>query len=326
MPRCLAVPMTERTAANRSAPQSERNPPVTLRYVAVGRSSRSLPLLSAVTSGCVRKVKRCSRTLPYRLRRRWPSRWLGASTITALSSRSSRRRYSRRVLSARSRWRRASTTARSSRAFMRGANTVSPASMAYWRIGSHATDARGTPASPRHDPAARRRDPDRRPVPVQHLADHTGAATGADHVNDDVVVLKHPVPAGPSGNTDRGLVRADHAGAARPGENAGDIGIEAWLATAECRVQGALADAQAIQVQHHTAEPPVADGMHEAQIHRQGHDADAERRARLQPVRHRRRRGAIAALAVSGVPLHPRHHRLNLGQINLVVARVERLI
>jgi len=36
--------MTERTAANRSAPQSERKPPVTLRYVAVGRSSRSLLL------------------------------------------------------------------------------------------------------------------------------------------------------------------------------------------------------------------------------------------------------------------------------------------
>ncbi len=50
-PRRAAVPMTERTPANRSAPRSERNPPVTLRQVAVDRSSRSLPLLSAGTSG-----------------------------------------------------------------------------------------------------------------------------------------------------------------------------------------------------------------------------------------------------------------------------------
>src|SRR6478736_3651394 len=69
MPRRAAVPMTERTAAKRSAPQSERKPPVTLRYVAVGRSSRSLPLLSAATSGWSRKVNRWSRTLPYRLRK-----------------------------------------------------------------------------------------------------------------------------------------------------------------------------------------------------------------------------------------------------------------
>src|SRR5208337_692464 len=99
--------------------------------------------------------------------------------------------------------------------------------------------------------------PDRRPVPIKHLGDHTGATAGTDHVNDDVVVLEHPVPVGPSGNTDRGLIRADHAGAAQPGENAGDIGIEAWLAAAERRVQGALADAQAIQVQQQPAEPPV---------------------------------------------------------------------
>lgn len=73
--------MTERIAAKRSAPQSDRKPSVTLRYVAVGRSSRSLPLLPAVTSGCDRKVRRYSHTLPYRLRRRLPSRLVGASTM-----------------------------------------------------------------------------------------------------------------------------------------------------------------------------------------------------------------------------------------------------
>ncbi len=42
----------------------ERKPPVTLRYVAVGRNSRSLPLLSGGTSGCSRKVNRWPRSLP----------------------------------------------------------------------------------------------------------------------------------------------------------------------------------------------------------------------------------------------------------------------
>jgi hypothetical protein len=58
MPRRAAVPMTDRTAANRSACQWERKPPVTLRYVAVGRNSRSLALLPGGASGCSRKVNK----------------------------------------------------------------------------------------------------------------------------------------------------------------------------------------------------------------------------------------------------------------------------
>src|SRR3954469_26048233 len=45
MPRRAAVPTTDLTLANRSAAHTERNPPVTFRYVAVGRTSRSLELL-----------------------------------------------------------------------------------------------------------------------------------------------------------------------------------------------------------------------------------------------------------------------------------------
>src|SRR5208337_3467503 len=41
-----------------------------------------LPLLSAVTSVCDRTVKRCPRTLPDRLRRRLPSRWLGIGRVS----------------------------------------------------------------------------------------------------------------------------------------------------------------------------------------------------------------------------------------------------
>src|SRR3954470_17925779 len=58
-------------AAQRSGPQAERKPPVTFRYVAMGRSSRSLPLLSGGGSGGSRKVNRPSRI---RLQSKWRHR------------------------------------------------------------------------------------------------------------------------------------------------------------------------------------------------------------------------------------------------------------
>ena len=60
--------------------------------------------------------------------------------------------------------------------------------------------------------------------------------------------------------------------------------------------------------------------MGETQIDRQCHDVEAERRARFQPLGQRRQRGAAATLAVTGILLDTRHHRLDLRQINLVVA------
>src|SRR5271157_1030689 len=81
VPRRAAVPTTDRTPANRSAPHLERNPPVTFRYVAVGRNSLSLPLLSGGTSGCSRNVNKWPRTLPYRFRSRLPCWLVGASEL-----------------------------------------------------------------------------------------------------------------------------------------------------------------------------------------------------------------------------------------------------
>src|SRR3954451_19568104 len=66
--------------------------------------------------------------------------------------------------------------------------------------------------------------------------------------------------------------------------------------------------------------------MGKAQIDRQRHDVEAERRPRFQPVRQRRQRGAAATLAVTGILLHPRDDRLDLRQIDLVVAGGQRVI
>jgi len=72
--------------------------------------------------------------------------------------------------------------------------------------------------------------------------------------------------------------------------------------------------------------PLVADRVHETQIHRQSHDAHAERRARLQALRHRRKRRAAAAPAAARIALHPRHHGRDLGQVDLVVAPVQNMV
>jgi hypothetical protein len=130
IPRRAAAPMIDLPSANRSAAHADRNPPVTLRCVAVGHTSRSLELLSGGTSGCSRKIKQAvthrsvsfSQSLAVRIYRRQP--------------------HDRVELAVQPRLIRAAvacgqhlapsghTQARSSSAFMRGANTVSPASMA----------------------------------------------------------------------------------------------------------------------------------------------------------------------------------------------------
>ena len=116
-------------------------------------------------------------------------------------------------------------------------------------------------------------------------------------------------------------VRADHTGAAQAGENGADLGIEAGHGASEGRVQRTFADRQPEQLQHQAAQPPIADRMHDAQVDRQCHHVEAERRARLQTLRHRCQRDAAAVAALASVALHPRHHRPDRRQIDLVVAR-----
>ena len=141
-----------------------------------------------------------------------------------------------------------------------------------------------------------------------------------------LVVLEDPIPTGAAIDAHAGLVRAHHAGAAQPGKNGGDIGIDVRLAPAERSVERALADPQAEQLAQQPAQPLVADRVHETQIHRQSHNADAERRARLQALGHRRQRRAATAPATRSIALHPRHHGRDLGQVDLVVAPMQNMV
>ena len=79
-------------------------------------------------------------------------------------------------------------------------------------------------------------------------------------------------------------VRADDAGPAEAGQDGRGLGIEAGLAAPECRIERTLADGQAEQFEQQAAQPPVADVVDEAQVHRQRDDVAAERRAGFQPL------------------------------------------
>ena len=61
--------------------------------------------------------------------------------------------------------------------------------------------------------------------------------------------------------------------------------------------------------------------MGKAQIHRHGHDVDAERRGAFEPLGQRRQRRLSAAPAAGLEALDPRDHRPDGGQVDLVVAR-----
>ena len=99
--------------------------------------------------------------------------------------------------------------------------------------------------------AVKVRHPKRRPVPVQHVGHHAGAAAWTDDVDHHLVVLEplhllstdaahrwnlgrlRPVPTGAAIDAHAGFIRANDTGAAEPGKNGGDIGIDLQLAPAE---------------------------------------------------------------------------------------------
>ena len=89
--------------------------------------------------------------------------------------------------------------------------------------------------------------PDAGAMTGHHLGDHAGGAAVADHVDHHLIVLEHPVPMRPAIDAHRGLVGADQARAAQPGEDGGDLGVEARLGTAEHGIQRTLADLQGEQ-------------------------------------------------------------------------------
>jgi len=105
-----------------------------------------------------------------------------------------------------------------------------------------------------------------------------------------------------------------------------DLVVEAGLGTAEHGIQRAFADLQGEQVLEQPAQPLIADRMREAQIDRQRQDVHAEWGTRLQALRDRCQSHTAATQATPNISLHPRHHRPDWRQVNLVVKIVQHLL
>src|SRR3954447_19431148 len=73
-------------------------------------------------------------------------------------------------------------------------------------------------------------------------------------------------------------------------------------------------------------QPSVADGVNEPEIQGSGLHRGRKRRAFLQTDRHRRPARPAAVRASAEIALHPRHHRTDRRQIDLVVAGVQDVI
>lgn len=161
---------------------------------------------------------------------------------------------------------------------------------------------------------------------LPHFADEIGATAMTDDVDDHLIVLEHPVPRPLAVDARPRLVRADDPGSAKPREDGADLRIEQRLAALEGGIERSFADHQAKQFEQEPAEAAIADVVDEAQVYGQGDDVRAGRRAHLQPLGQRRRRGLATAPTMPREQLHPRDDRLDLGQIDLVVACQKRQV
>jgi hypothetical protein len=170
------------------------------------------------------------------------------------------------------------------------------------------------------------RHPQGRAMAVQDAGDDIRSTAMPHNMNDDVLILKHPVPACFTVNPNAGFIGIDHTRCAQAGQNGGNLIIKAQLGFSEHSIQSALADRQRKQMPEQLAQSVVADGVGKAQIESQRQNVGTERRPVLQACRHRRQRDPMAAWAMPGITFHPRHDRLDRRDLDLVVAAVQLVV
>ena len=124
----------------------------------------------------------------------------------------------------------------------------------------------------------------------------------------------------------RGLIAADDPGAAQPDENGHHFAVETGFGTLQHCIQRALADLECIEVQEQLTQTAVADRVGEAQVERQRHDIDAERRAVFEACGDRCQGDAAAARAIPGIAFDSGHHGTHHRQVDLVVTTVQHVI
>lgn len=163
-------------------------------------------------------------------------------------------------------------------------------------------------------------DPHLGPMIPQDVGGHHPSPAGGDGVQHSVVGLEHPLPVGHAVNPGRGFVRGDDGGGQELGLDRGAGGIERRPHAVEGIGDGAFGDSQPKHFLQQARQPLEADMMAVMQVGQQRADTRTERRSR----RHGGgRRGPVAPTALptaAAEQFHPRHHRANLRQVDVIVA------
>jgi hypothetical protein len=112
---------------------------------------------------------------------------------------------------------------------------------------------------------------------------------------DPLLVLEHPVPAGPAIDPHRGFIRAHDPRAPQAGRDRLDFLVKPRLGPPEQAVQRPLAKAEGEGATEQTAEALMAEGMDAAQVKGCDDNAGTKRRSFFQALGHRRHRHPAAA-------------------------------
>lgn len=154
----------------------------------------------------------------------------------------------------------------------------------------------------------------------QNVGGHRPSPAGGDGVQHSLIGLEHPLPVGHAVNPGCGFVRGDDGSGQELGLDRRAGGIERRPHAAEGIGDGAFGDAQPKHLLQQARQPLEADMMAVMQVGQQRADPWAEGRSRkhgggrFSPIAPSTRTAAAAE------QLHPRHHRADFWQVNVVVA------
>ena len=162
-------------------------------------------------------------------------------------------------------------------------------------------------------------------MPAQELFDHILAAAGADDEAAFPVVMEHPSPPCLLTDPHAGLVRLKNAAAQQLGADQLDLFAEGLAAVVQDIDQSAFTDFEPKDVRHQPRQPFERDRMAGAQIDGKGAQVRSERRTRFEPLRRRCLEPPGAARTEATMQRHPRHIRLDLGNLDVIVALQRRL-
>ena len=131
------------------------------------------------------------------------------------------------------------------------------------------------------------RDPERRPMCAQDVVDHALAPAGADDMDTDLGVLKHPFPLLLAVDAGAGFIAAHQAAAAQAGEDVRHALVQTLCDPLEHVGQASLTDRPAKHLGPERRQALVTDRVRVAQVRRQTLDRSPKWGARVHPSRHR---------------------------------------